>query len=142
MAKQAKRTAVRRTKTKYTDIQLNESTKRYDVKYNYTILDVATGKNVYKSKWVYGIQLLKDAQADLADLKTNGIKKQDTELTFGGAQELWRQEALTDNLSPITIRNTEQHFAVLSKFLPPDTKMKSITVDMYKTTMNKCRGAK
>lgn len=142
MAKKTEQEKVKRTKTKYTGIYYNESTKRYDVKYNYTILDVATGKNVYKSKWAYGFQLLKDAQASLADMKANGIKKQDTELTFGGALELWKREALTDNLSPITIRNTEQHFAVLSKFLPADTKMKSITIDMYKITLNKCREAK
>ena len=135
----AQKKAVKRTKTKYTGIYFNESTKRYDVKYNYTALDVQTGKNVYKSKWVYGVQLLKEAQAILADMQTNGITKKETELTFGGALELWKREAVADNLSPITIRNTEQHFAVLAKFLPPMVKMKDITIDMYKDTLNKCR---
>ena len=142
MAKQAKKTEVKRTKTKYTGIYFNEATKRYDVKYNYTELDVLTGKNVYKSKWVYGLPLLKDAQAALADMKANGIKKKETELTFGGALELWKREAVADNLSPITIRNTEQHFAVLSKYLPPMVKMKDITIEMYKDTLNKCRADK
>lgn len=35
MSKKAAKTAVKRTKTKYTGIYFNESTKRYDVKYNY-----------------------------------------------------------------------------------------------------------
>lgn len=139
MAKQAKKTEVKRTKTKYTNIYFNESTKRYDVKFNYTEYDVLKGKNVYKAKWVYGIPLLKDAQTVLADMQTNGVKKQETELTFGGALELWKREAIADNLSPITIRNTEQHFAVLSKHLPAMVKMKDITIDMYKDTLNKCR---
>lgn len=139
MAKQAKKTEVKRTKTKYTGIYFNESTKRYDVKYNYTEYDVLKQKNVYKSKWVYGLQLLKDAQTALADMQTNGVKKKETELTFGGALELWKREAIADNLSPITIRNTEQHFMVLSKHLPAMVKMKDITIDMYKDTLNKCR---
>lgn len=69
MAKQAKKTKVKRTKTKYTNIYFNESTKRYDVKFNYTEYDVLKGKNVHKSKWAYGIPLLKDAQTVLADLQ-------------------------------------------------------------------------
>ena len=139
MAKKAEKGKVKRTKTKHPGIYYNESTYRYDVKYNYTEYDVLQGKNVYKSKWVYGLPLLKDAQAALADMKANGVKEKETELTFGGALELWKREAVADNLSPITIRNTEQHFFVLSKYLPAMVKMKDITIEMYKDTLNKCR---
>ena len=139
MAKKAEKGKVKRTKTKHPGIYYNESTYRYDVKYNYTEYDVLQGKNVYKSKWVYGLPLLKDAQAALADMKANGVKEKETELTFGGALELWKREAVADNLSPITIRNTEQHFLALSKYLPAMVKMKDITIEMYKDTLNKCR---
>lgn len=37
---------VRRTKTKYKNIYYNESTKRYDVKYNFKEYDPITQKNV------------------------------------------------------------------------------------------------
>ena len=141
MATKGTNTKVKRTRTKYPNIYWNESTKRYDVKYNYTEYDVLKGKNVYKSTWVYGLQLLKDAQAVLADMQANGPKKVDTELTFEGALELWKREAIADGLSPITVRNTEQHFQVLTKFLPAKVKMKDITIDMYKDTLNKCKAA-
>lgn len=141
MSNKAEKGKVKRTKTKHPGIYYNESTYRYDVKYNYTVYDVLQGKNVYKSKWVYGLFRLKDAQAVLADMQANGPKKVDSELTLEGALELWKREAISDNLSPITIRNTEQHFAVLIKFLPAQVKMKDITIDMYKDTLNNCRAA-
>ena len=39
-----------RTKTKYKSIYYNNTTKKYDVKYNYKEYSIETGKNVYKSK--------------------------------------------------------------------------------------------
>ena len=42
---------VRRTKTKYKNIYYNESTKRYDVKYNFKEYDPIAQKNRYKAKW-------------------------------------------------------------------------------------------
>lgn len=142
MAKKVGNGKVKRTKTKHPGVYYNESTYRYDVKYNYTEYDVVKGKNVYKSKWVYGLPLMKDALAVLADMKANGIKHKETEITLGGALELWKRQAIADNLSSITIRNTEQHFAVITKFLPKSVKMKDITEEIYKETLNKCRAAK
>lgn len=46
---------VRRTKTKYKNIYYNESTKRYDVKYNFKEYDPITQKNRYKAKWKYKV---------------------------------------------------------------------------------------
>ena len=45
---------VKRTTTKHKNIYYNESTRMYDVKYNYTEYDVATQKNRYKSKKTLG----------------------------------------------------------------------------------------
>ena len=139
MAKQAESTAVKRTKTKYTGIYFNESTKRYDVKYNYTVLDVATGKNAYKSKWQYGFQLLKDAQVALADMKANGVKAKETEITFEGALELWLKYAKQKNLSASTVRNTKQHYQVITKYIPKYTKLKNLTEDIYLDAMSSAR---
>lgn len=141
MASKPKTDKVKRTKTKYTGIYFNESTKRYDVKYNFTEYDVLSGKNVYKSKWSYGCQTLKEAQTALADMKLHGVKPKETEITLSGALELWQQEAVAENYSPVSIRNTKQHFAVITRFLPSSTKMKDITEEIYKTTLNKCRTA-
>lgn len=139
MEKEAKATTVKRTKTKYTGIYFNESTKRYDVKYNFTILDVATGKNVYKSQWQYGFQLLKDAQVALADMKANGFKAKETEITLEGALELWLKYAKQKNLSAATVRNTKQHYQVITKYIPKYTKLKNLNEDIYLDAMASAR---
>ena len=44
-----------RTKTKYKSIYYNNSTKKYDVKYNYKEYDIKTGKNRYRAKKLFSI---------------------------------------------------------------------------------------
>ena len=57
---------VRRTKTKYKNIYYNESTKRYDVKYNFKEYDPITQKNRYKAKWKYNLRTISEAKEELA----------------------------------------------------------------------------
>ena len=57
---------VRRTKTKYKNIYYNESTKRYDVKYNFKEYDPITQKNRDKAKWKYNLRTISEAKEELA----------------------------------------------------------------------------
>lgn len=111
----------------------------YDVKYNYTEYDVVTKKNKYKSKWVYSVGTVSQARTILADLVANGVKEKDTELTLAGALELWKKHALQQDLSPITVRNTTQHYQVIIKYIPKETKMKNLTEDIYLDAMASAR---
>lgn len=95
----AKRKAPKRTKTKYTNIYFNEQSKLYDVKYNYKVYNPHTKKNDYKSKWVYGIATIGQAQSELAKLRANGPKPQDKDITLQGAFELQFHSAVTSSPS-------------------------------------------
>ncbi len=122
----------KRSRTRYTGIYLNEVTKKYDIKFNYTIYNPLKGRNEYKSKWVYGIGSMAEARQKLATLRAGGVKEQDKEITLQGAYELWEQMIVaTKNGSPVTIRNTQQHMRMISQFIPLDTKMKDISEDVY-----------
>ena len=122
---------VKRTTTKHKNIYYNESTRMYDVKYNYTEYDVATQKNRYKSKWVYSIPTISQAKSVLADLVSGGIKEKDAELTLDGAFELWKKSAAQRGLSQITVRNTTQHYHVIARYIPKETKLRNLTEDIY-----------
>ncbi len=139
MAKKAEQGKVKRTKTNYPGIYRNESTGKYDVKYNYTFMDVTTGKNAYKSQWIYGIPLLKEAQEKLADMKANGVKTKETEITLEGALDLWLKHAKQKNLSAATVRNTKQHYQVITKYIPKYTKLKNLNEDIYLDAMSSAR---
>ena len=127
----------KRTRTKYTSIYYNETTKRYDIKYNYTVYSPTGGKdgkggNTYKSKWVYNIDTISEARRKLAELQAGGAKEEDKEITLAGAFELWKQTlTAAKNGSPVTIRNTEQHLRMIDPFLSKDTKVKDITDTVY-----------
>ena len=116
---------VKRTATKHKSIYFNESTRMYDVKYNFTVYDVTTKKNKYCQKWVYGIGTISEAKKVLADLVQNGVKEKDKEITLEGAFEFWKKYAERKPLSLITIRNTTQHYNVIIKYIPKDTKIKN-----------------
>lgn len=122
----------KRSKTKYTGVYFNETTKKYDIKYNYKIYDPIKKKNVYKSKWVYNFTSITEARQRLATLQAGGVKGEDKDVTIQGAFELWKQTLkATKDGSPVTVRNTEQHLRMISQFLPLDTKMKDISEDVY-----------
>ena len=56
---------VKRSKTNYTSIYFNESTKKYDVKYNFKEYDVKTGKNKYRAKWAYNLNTIAEAKKQI-----------------------------------------------------------------------------
>lgn len=122
---------VKRSKTKYPNIYFNESTKKYDVKYNYKEYSPLKGKNVYKAKWIYNCATTNEAKAALATLQSGGYKEDDKDITLNGALELWKAQAHHKGLSSQTILNTEQQLKAISRFLPLDTKLKNITEQVY-----------
>lgn len=120
-----------RTKTKYKSIYYNNSTKKYDVKYNYKEYDIKSGKNRYRAKWSYNLNTLTEARAELARLQTQGVKVDDKDITLSGAYELWEIKAIGQNFSPITIKNTSNFMTMIYQFLPASTKLKDIDEDVY-----------
>ena len=129
MAKKAEQQ--KRRKTGETGIYYNETTKKYDVKYNYKVYDPLKQRNKYKAKWVYNIPTKTEAKAELARLRTNGVKADDKDITLEGAYKLWEIRAHGQNFSPVTIRNTQEQCRMIYQFLPKDTKIKDITDDVY-----------
>ena len=122
----------KRSKTRYTGVYFNENTKKYDIKYNYTVYNPLKQKNEYKSKWVYNIGSIAEARQKLATLRAGGVKAEDKEITLQGAYDLWEQMIVaTKDGSPVTIRNTQQHMRMISQFIPLETKMKDISEDVY-----------
>lgn len=117
--------------TKYTGVYYNEASQKYDVKYNYKVYDVKTGKNVYKSKWIYNIKTLAEARHILAEFHSGKSVSESKEITLQGVFELWKIKAKGQNFSPVTIYNTERYMKIIYKFLPPDTKLKDINEDVY-----------
>ncbi|MFG6329873.1 MAG: phage integrase SAM-like domain-containing protein [Lachnospiraceae bacterium] len=122
---------VKRTKTKYKSIYFNESTKKYDIKYNFKEYDVKTGKNKYRAKWIYNLNTLSEAKQELAKLQTGQVKADDKDITLKGIFELWKIKAEAQDFSPVTIRTTAQHIQMIYKFLPDFTKFKDIDEDVY-----------
>ena len=120
-----------RTKTKYKSIYYNNTTKKYDVKYNYKEYDIKSGKNRYRAKWSYNLNTLTEARAELARLQTSGVKTDDKDITLSGAYELWEIKAIGQNFSPITIKNTSNFMTMIYQFLPASTKLKDIDEDVY-----------
>ncbi len=130
---------VRRTKTKYKNIYYNESTKRYDVKYNFKEYDPITQKNRYKAKWKYNLRTISEAKEELAKLQTGKIIPEDKDITLEGIHEVWKFNAESENFSVITLRNTEQQMNMIYQFLPKETKLKNITEEVYRQLIIKCR---
>lgn len=121
----------KRRKTKYAGVYFNETTKKYDVKYNYKVYNPLTKKNDYKSKWIYNIATITEARSELSNLQANGFKSSDKDITLLGAFELWKVKAKGQDYSPVTIDNTSQHMNMIYQFLPADTKIKDISEDVY-----------
>lgn len=122
----------KRSKTRYPGVYLNETTKKYDIKYNFTVYDPIQQKNVHKAKWVYNIPNIVEARQKLAIMQAGGVKEESKDVTLQGAFDLWKQNLIaTKDGSPVTIDNTEQHLRMISQFIPLSTKMKDITEDVY-----------
>jgi len=122
---------VKRKTTNYKSIYYNETTKKYDVKYNFKEYNVKTGKNKYRSKWIYNLNTITEAKAELAKLQTGGVKTGDKDITLEGAYDLWLIKAPGQNFSPVSIRNTHQQIRMVYQFVPATTKLKDIDEDVY-----------
>ena len=120
-----------RKKTNYKSIYYNEGTKKYDVKYNYKEYDPILQKNKYKSQWVYNCLSLNEAKEALAKLQIGITKTEDKDITLASAFELWKNKAITQQFSEMTINSTEQNMKVIYKYLPANTKLKDITEHVY-----------
>lgn len=104
---------------------------KFDIKYNYKVYNPLTQKNEYKAKWVYNIDTITEAKAELAKLQAGGVKPEDKDITLQGAFDLWKIKMQANDSSPVTIRNTEQHLRMISQFIPLETRLKDITEDTY-----------
>lgn len=121
----------KRVKTKYPGVYFNETTKKYDVKFNYKIYNPLTKRNDYKAKWVYNLTAITEARAELAKLQSGGVKPEDKDITLQGAFDLWKIKMQANNSSPVTITNTEQHLRMISQFIPLESRLKDITEETY-----------
>ncbi len=130
---------VKRIKTKYKNIYLNQKTGKYDVKYNYKTYNSLKQKNEYKSKWIYSLASLSEAKAELAKLQAGQMKAEDKDITLQGILELWKVKAQGQNFSPLTVKNTEQYMNMIYQFLPAGTRLKDITEDGYYKLLADCR---
>ncbi|MBQ8946108.1 MAG: site-specific integrase [Lachnospiraceae bacterium] len=136
----------KRKGTGYKGIYLNEKTEKYDVKYNYTV--VIDGKTSYRSKWKCGVPTLSDGIRALSELKSSvegtvpatSTKPQAEPVTLKRACELWENKAKAQNLSPITIKNTWEHFKMITQIIPEDTLVAEIDEEKYYDFAAKARG--
>lgn len=128
-----------REKTKYKNIYFNNQTRKYDIKYNYKEYNPLTQKNNYKSKWKYNLLTLTEAKKELAKLQSGEIIEEPKEITLKGIYEVWEREAISNNYSIVTIRNTQQQLKMIYQFLPPETKLKNITEETYNFLIASCR---
>lgn len=129
-----------RTKTKHKNVYFNESTKKYDIKYNYKVYNPTKQKNEYKQKWIYNIGTVTEARNQLALLQVQGEKVEDKDITLEGIYQLWITQAEATNKSKVTIRNTTQQYNMLIQFIPKETKLKNITDDVYYDCFSKVKG--
>jgi len=130
---------IKRTKTKYTGIYFNEKTKKYDIKYNYSIYNPDKQKNEYRQKWNYGIPTVKDAKSELAKLQNSITATGKKDISLEGAYQLWLARAENQNFSPKSIKNTVSHLNMLCQFIPKETKIGDITGERYEKVMNAVR---
>ena len=121
----------KRTKTEYRGIYYNETTGKYDIKFNYKSYNAAKQRNDYKSKWKYNVATIGEAKAELALMQSGKNRQEDRDITLQGAFELWKNKARAQDYSPATVVNTEQHIRMLSEFIPMDTAIQNITEDIF-----------
>lgn len=120
-----------REKTKYKNIYFNTKTKKYDIKFNYKEYDPLTRKNTYHAKWKYNVMTLSEAKIELAKMQSGDMPADDKDITIQGIYEAWEREAVANNYSQATIRNTKQQLNMITQFLPRETKLKNITEETY-----------
>ena len=128
-----------RVATNQPGIYKNQKTGKYDVKHNYTSLDPLTGEKSYEQEWTYGINSYTEAVKLLSRKKARQITITGTEFTLGEAFEVWKEKAVANNFSPVTIRNTSTQLAMIQKFWTLDLPIVCITERMYLQLITSCR---
>ncbi len=78
-------------------------------------------------------------QGESAGLPEGGLGAGDRDITLQGVLELWKVKARGHNFSPVTVRNTDRQMRMIYQFLPPDTRIRDITEEMYYKLMADCR---
>lgn len=121
----------KRKKTKHPGVYFNETTKKYDIKYNYKTYNPLTQKHDYKQKWKYNFLTFTEAKSELITLQKGGLAPEEKDITLSGAFELWKLKATTQGFSPVTISNTEDHMKMIYQFLDKDTRIKDISEQVY-----------
>ena len=111
MQKENSKKKPRRTPTKYPCIYKQTDKDLYDVRYNYKELNEDTGKNEYKTKWVYGIDSIDLAKKTLLQLQTSTYD--DGEITLQEAYELWLVKAKIEGYTDTAVKNTGEHIRMI-----------------------------
>lgn len=119
------------TKTKTPGIYYNNDTGKYDVKYNYKSYDPVSKKNKYHSKWKTGINTINEAKKVLYEFSNKKDELKDKDITLKGALDLWKLKANAQNYSPSSLKNTNESFKMMTKYIDENTKIKDITEDTY-----------
>ena len=94
---------------------------KYDVKYNFKEYNPVSQKNVYRAKWKYNLMTLAEARQELAKMQTGDMPADNKEITLKGIYEAWEREAVANDYSVVTIRNTKEQLRMITQYLPEDT---------------------
>lgn len=130
---------VSRCRTKQPGVYKNTSTGKYDVKYCYSVVNPMTTQKEYKQKWIYNINSYTEAVQMLQKMKGNRFVPNNKEFTLEDALQLWKDKAQANQYSVMTVRNTEQQFNMIIKFMSPKIAINLITEEMYLSLIAKCR---
>ena len=128
-----------RVATNQPGVYKNQKTGKYDVKYNYTSQDPQTGGKSYEQEWTYGINSYTEAVKLLSRKKARQVTITRTEFTLREAFEVWKEKAVANNFSPVTIRNTSSQLAMIQRFWTLDLPIVCITERMYLQLITSCR---
>ena len=130
----------KRIRTEHRNIYYNVDTGKYDIKYNYKEYNESRQRNDYKAKWTYNINTIDEAKAVLEKMSVRKESRQENGVTLQDAFELWKNKAVAQGYSKITIINTEYYMKMLGDVMPLDTKIGEITEGMYEKLFSECRG--
>lgn len=128
-----------RITTNQPGVYKNTKTGKYDVKYNYTEIDLATGKKRYRGKWVYGINSYKVAVSTLVKLKRKNKPEMADGFSLEQALSLWIDKAEVNRYSPVSIGNTRQQFNMITRFWTPSIAIENISEEGYLHLIAQCR---
>lgn len=127
----------RRVPTEYQCIYRQTDKDLYDVRYNYKELNEDTGKNEYKTKWVYGVKSIELAKKTLLQLQTSTYD--DGEITLQEAYELWLAKARIEGYTDVAVKNTGEHIRMIYTVLSPDLKLRDVDFSLYSSFIERCR---